>query len=347
MTSGIDERGPRQAGPHELQGDEAGIEELLRQVGARDEPAADMMAEVESAVRAEWQSMLQERRRKRQFVAYGVAASALLAIGVSVFGVRYVAPTTPVQVAEITRVDGHLLVRPESQAAREITVAQSVSTGETIQTDDRSRAAMRFGDGVSLRLDRDTIVKVASADELVLTAGALYVDSGIETQGKKHTPLTITTDAGSVRHVGTQYQVRTHADEMEVSVREGRVMIANAAGTSSGVAGERIRVTPRGEIVRSTVPAHDPSWRWAAHTAPLFDINEHSFASFAEWVARETGRKVVYESSEAQRTANEVMLRGSIAGLDPDTALNAVLSTTQLRRYETKDELIGIALARD
>jgi ferric-dicitrate binding protein FerR (iron transport regulator) len=150
-----------------------------------------------------------------------------------------------------------------------------------------------------------------------------------------------------VRHVGTQYQVRTHADEMEVSVREGRVMIANAAGTSSGVAGERIRVTPRGEIVRSTVPAHDPSWRWAAHTAPLFDINEHTFAAFADWVGRETGRKVVYQSGDAQRAANELTLRGSIAGLDPETALGAVLSTTQLRRYETKDESIGIALAGD
>jgi ferric-dicitrate binding protein FerR (iron transport regulator) len=32
-----------------------------------------------------------------------------------------------------------------------------------------------------------------------------------------------------VRHVGTQYEVRTHADDMVVSVREGRVMIANAA----------------------------------------------------------------------------------------------------------------------
>jgi hypothetical protein len=94
-------------------------------------------------------------------------------------------------------------------------------------------------------------------------------------------------------------------------------------------------------------PAHDPSWRWAAHTAPLFDINERTFASFAEWVARETGRKVVYASNDAQRTANQVTLRGSIAGLDPDTALSAVLSTTQLRRYETKEELIGIALASD
>jgi len=343
MTSGIDESGPQGIAPLPTPAEEAGIEELLRQVGARDEPDADMMREVEAAVHAEWQSMLQERRRKRVFMAVGMAASAVLAIGVATLGVRYLGQTPPVQVAEITRIDGHLLVRPESQAAREIAVAQNVSTGETIQTDDRSRAAMRFGDGVSLRLDHDTIVKVASANELVLTAGALYVDS----QAQNPQALTIRTDAGSVRHVGTQYQVRTHADEMEVSVREGRVMIANAAGTSSGVAGERIRVTPRGEIVRSTIPAHDPSWRWAAHTAPLFDINDRTFAAFAEWVARETGRKVVYASSDARRTANEVTLRGSIAGLDPDTALNAVLSTTQLRRYETKDELIGIALATD
>jgi ferric-dicitrate binding protein FerR (iron transport regulator) len=343
MTSGIDETGPRATGPAETKADEAGIEELLRHVGARDEPAADLMREVEAAVHAEWQSMLQERQRRRRFLAVGIAASALLAIGVAALGVRFLAPTVPIQVAQITRIDGHLLVRPEAQDAREIAVAQRVSTGETIQTDDRSRAAMRFGDAVSLRLDRGTIVKVASADELVLTAGALYVDS------QAHSPqeLTIRTDAGSVRHVGTQYQVRTHADEMEVSVREGRVVIANAAGTSSGVAGERIRVTPRGEIVRSTVPAHDPSWRWAAHTAPLFDINQHTFAAFAEWVARETGRKVVYASSDAQNAANQVTLRGSIAGLDPDTALSAVLSTTQLRRYETTEELIGISLVSD
>jgi len=286
--SGIENTGPQNAGPDVTQNDEAGIEELLRQVGARDEPAADMMQEVEAAVHAEWRSMLQERQRKRRFVTFGIAATAVLAVGVAVLGVRYLAPTAPIQVAQITRIDGHLLVRPESHTAREIAVSQHVFSGETIQTDDRSRAALKFGDAVSVRLDHDTIVKIASADELVLTAGALYVDS----QAQHPQELMIRTDAGSVRHVGTQYQVRTHAEEMEVSVREGRVMIANAAGTSSGVAGERIRVTPRGEIVRSKVPAHDPSWRWAAHTAPLFDINERTFAAFAEWVGRETGRKV-------------------------------------------------------
>jgi len=325
-----------------MKGDDTSIEELLLQVGARDEPSADMMLEVQAAVHAEWQSMLRARRTRRQFIAVGIAASAVLAVGVAFFGVRHMAPT-PTQVAQIMRIDGHLLVRPQGQTARELAVAQSVSTGETIQTDDRSRAALQFGAAVSLRLDQGTIVKVASADELVLTAGALYIDS----QEQNPQELTVRTDAGSVRHVGTQYEVRTHADDMVVSVREGRVMIANAAGTSSGVAGEEIRVTPRGQIVRGSVAAHDPRWQWAARTAPQFDINDHTLAVFLEWVARETGRKVVYASSEAQSAANGLKLRGSIVGLDPDTALNAVLSTTQLHRYQTKDELIGIALTSD
>ena len=121
-----------------MKSDDTGIEELLLQVGARDEPPAEMMLEVQAAVHAEWQSMLRARRTRRQFIAVGIAASAVLAVGVAFFGVRYMAPT-PVQVAQITRIDGHLLVRPQGQTARELAVAQNVSTGETIQTDDRSR----------------------------------------------------------------------------------------------------------------------------------------------------------------------------------------------------------------
>lgn len=344
MTTAIDKPGPGGTRPDAAQADEAGIEELLRQVGARDEPSAEMMREVQAAVHAEWQGMLEERRRRRRFVTWGVAASAVFAVALASFGVRYMTPE-PLPVAKITRIDGHLLARSDErdahEDAHEVEIGQSVSTGATIQTDDRSRAALAFAGEVSLRLDRNTLVTIAAADRLLLTAGAVYVDS----QAKSPAQLTIQALAGSVRHVGTQYQVRTHADEMEVSVREGRVVIANAAGTSSGVAGERIRVTPHGEVTRTTVAAHDPDWQWAASAAPVFDINDQPLAVFAHWVARETGRKVMYASREVQAAAADLKLRGSIAGLDPDTALNAVLSTTQLRRYGTNDEFIGITFA--
>jgi hypothetical protein len=38
------------------------------------------------------------------------------------------------------------------------------------------------------------------------------------------------------------------------------------------------------------------------------------------------------------------VLRGSIGGLDPQSALEAVLSTTDLRRFATQDDSIGLEL---
>ena len=37
-----------------MKGDDTSIEELLLQVGARDEPSAEMTLEVQAAVHAEW-----------------------------------------------------------------------------------------------------------------------------------------------------------------------------------------------------------------------------------------------------------------------------------------------------
>jgi hypothetical protein len=64
-----------------------------------------------------------------------------------------------------------------------------------------------------------------------------------------------------------------------------------------------------------------------------------------QWTARETGRHLTFSSPEAEATASAVKLRGSIAGLDSDAALAAVLATTQLRRYRTDDTEIGIELS--
>jgi hypothetical protein len=321
--------------------DEAGIQELLRQVGARDEPSPDVMQEVQEAVYAEWQAVVRERRAHRRSLAWSMAASFALAVLAATFGLRYIT-REPVQVATISRIDGHLLGSAKQDGWNPRGVGQPIIVGETVQTDDRSRAALAFGPDVSMRLDRSTTLRMAAADRVVLNSGALYVDS--PTGAHQATALTVQAHAGSVRHVGTQYEIRTHADDIEVSVREGRVMITNAAGTSTGEAGERIRVTPQGEITRQALSADDAAWQWAVSAAPVFDINDRSLSSFLQWIARETGRQLVYASPQAETAATQVKLRGSIAGLDPDTALTAVLATTQLRRFKTKDESIGITL---
>ena len=123
------------------------------------------------------------------------------------------------------------------------------------------------------------------------------------------------------------------------------VQIAGSHGDALASAGEQVRITADGEIERGAISAQDPAWDWAEETSPVFAIHNRTLAEFLEWVARETGRQVVYASADAQRAAETLTLRGSIEGLDPDTALSAVLATTDLTRYESGDGLIGVRLA--
>lgn len=322
---------------------DSSLEELLREVGARDEPSSDAMRDVRAAVHAEWQAMVDERRRQRRSMAWRIAASLVLAVLIATFARRFVEPM-PVQVASVVNIDGRMTYASEDTDASAGTVGQAVLVGETMQTDDSSRAALSFPSGLSLRVDHGTRFTIAAADRIELTSGALYIDA--PSANASQDPLTIATPAGSVRHVGTQYEVRTHADSIQVSVREGRVVVTATNGSNnSGEAGQMLRLSATGEITRSPLAATDPQWLWTLDAAPTFDIDNQTLSAFLQWIARETGRRVVYSSSQAEAAAAEVKLRGSIVGLDADAALAAVLSTTQLRRYRTRDEEIGIELA--
>jgi len=321
--------------------DDAGIEELLREVGARDEPSEETSRDIEEAVRGEWQATLGQRRRFRRRLTWAVAASLAVATGAGIFGVRQ-AGQQPVDAAMVARVDGHLLAGPREEALQSRADGTAVRTNEILRTDDRSRVALTLANDVSVRMDHDTTLTFAAPDRLLLRSGALYVDSP---RAAAADTLVVQTRAGSVRHVGTQYQVRTHADAIEVSIREGRVLIENQGRSDSGVAGESIRLGIDGALTRAPIAADDPSWAWAAHTAPRFDIDDQTLAAFLDWLGRETGRRVVYASPAAQNAARQVKLRGSIEGLDLETALTAVLSTTNLRRDPSQPGAIGIAIA--
>jgi ferric-dicitrate binding protein FerR (iron transport regulator) len=322
---------------------DSSLEELLREVGARDEPSADAMRDVRAAVQAEWQAMVEERRRQRRSIAWRIAASLVLAVLIATFARRFVEPV-PVQVASVVNIDGRMTYMADDADTRAGTVGQAVLVGETIQTDDSSRAALTFPSGLSLRIDHGTRFTVAAADRIELTSGALYIDA--PSANASNDALMISTPAGSVRHVGTQYEVRTHANSIQVSVREGRVLVTAANGSNNtGEAGQMLRLSSSGELTRSALAATHPQWQWTMEAGPVFDIDNQTLSSFLQWIARETGRRVVYSSPKAEAAAAEVKLRGSIAGLDADAALAAVLSTTQLRRYRTPDEEIGIELA--
>ena len=172
------------------------------------------------------------------------------------------------------------------------------------------------------------------------TRGAVYVDSGMNSQPDNER-LQIETPAGAVRHVGTQYEVRLVDTGVRIAVREGKVELNTKAGdTQHAVAGEFMTVSGSGAIHRAALSRDDPSWVWAAEAAPRFDIDGRPLADFLAWAARETGRDVVFASPEIEAEASRVILSGSIEGLGPAAALNAVLPTTPLRGEERDGQLV-------
>src|SRR4051812_28442004 len=83
---------------------EAGIEDLLRQIGARDEPEVQLADEVRTAVHAEWRSVVEARQRRRRLLSMALAAGI---VGLVATTVRIGQPG-PLSVATIVRVEGEL-----------------------------------------------------------------------------------------------------------------------------------------------------------------------------------------------------------------------------------------------
>lgn len=322
------------------QGDDD-IEALLRQTGARSGPPRDVTDEVRRAVHAEWQAVAAGRKSRRRTIVFGLAASvaaAMLALAVTL---RSVSPSAPISVAVLERIEGTLDIRPASGGTTPVQAGRAILAGETVVTDTTARAALRLADRISVRLDGNTTLAVLARDELELRAGTVYVDAG--PPERSYLPLEIVTAAGRVRHVGTQYQVHSQAGHVTISVREGRIELAGPHGAQTAYAGERLALSPNGQLTRGTLSADDPSWTWAMQIAPPFEIQDQPLTAFLEWTARETGRTLEYASPSVEAAARDLRLRGSIAELTPETALAAVLSTTQFERTESDNNLIRIA----
>lgn len=328
---------------HDDMNSDDGVEALLRRVGARDEPSAAVTREVQRAVHDEWRAAVAQRRRRRRTVAFGIAASIALIVVVASWTLRFAAPAPDIAVT-IARIEGEALLQSSAaDPSRVIEIGDTVAVGTVLITDQAARIALAHGTDTSIRIDRGSRVERVSPDRFRLSAGAVYIDAHPGTEDRD---LVIETLAGEVRHLGTQYQIRESNEGVEVTIREGRVEISRPNGAALASAGERVRITAGGEVERSAISAQDPSWDWAEATSPPFAINDRTLAEFLGWAARETARQVAYASPEAQRTAEALKLRGSIEGLDPDTALSAVLSTTHFTRYESDDDLIGVRLAK-
>ena len=317
--------------------DDQDLARLLRSAGPRARPSPEAMADVRRVVEAEWRATVAARRRRSEW-RYVSAAAGVAVAAVALWLARPLYLSPPAPVATVAWVEGQAEVREGPGGAwRGVAAAMKLRPDAELRTAGDGRVALTLAQGVDLRMDSGTRLALDDSTHASLAAGAVYVDSGAGAAARAR-DLTVETPFGEVRHLGTQYEARLLDGALRVAVREGLVAVRRGRSDVVGSAGEQLLIRDRG-VARSALSASDAQWDWAGRVAPPFDIEGRSLDDFLAWAARETGRTVVYASREAEQRANETVLSGSIAGLAPDAALDAVLSTTELRHSVRSDHI--------
>ena len=312
---------------------EDSIAKLLRLAGPRPGVPAGARERVHAAVKQEWRGSVTARRRRRWAVPATLAATVVLAVMLG--GRLGLVDREPV--ATVTLVAG-AGVQPHGLAAGDpLYPGDSIATGDT-------GVSLAFGNGLSLRLAAHTMATVEARDEVMLTTGTVYADSGVRARADRK--ITVHTDIGSATDYGTQFAVGYDSGLMSVAVREGSVRIDARRADYTADAGEMVTLR-KGEEARYTkLPPHDSSWRWATALAPPFDIDRRPVIDFLRWVTRETGKELVFATDGARLAAMATRLNGSVAGLTPPEAIEAVRPTIPRFEFRVEDERVIVQLAR-
>ena len=309
------------------------IDELISEAGPRPPlPEQDLTA-IREAARAEWQELVTRHSAAttgRRGHALTLAASLVLVIAAAWWWMTATRGTDPISVAVVATVE-----RSSGFETAEVEVGSEILVGMTIETGVAAdgvpqRLALRLSSGASLRVDGLTELGFPSENEVELRAGAVYFDGGGEMSAPD--PLTIKTEFGAVHHVGTQYEVRLvdYDDAVRVRVREGEVELESGSGSYTILAGEQFELAADGRTEKDSIRAYDPAWNWATEVSPGIEIDGISIRSYLEWLSRETGRELVFESDGIEDYAVEHVISAPPDRYSLEDSLEIVRTSSDL-----------------
>lgn len=297
------------------------VASLIRAAGRRTEPPAEAYQRVLAAATAAFRKKVAKRRGRIWMLvaaAASVAAVALL--------LQWNGTSTRAQIATVARVIGSVEIAADGGWEPMTGARGSLGTGARLRTLAGGSVALELDGGASLRLAAATEVQMDGPRRILLRSGTLYLDNNASVG----TGYQIETPAGTARDVGTQFELHVAGSALRLRVREGRVEVDRAGQLVTGLAGEQLEIDVLGSISRSTIATTDVAWQWAETLAPAPDIDGQPAAVLLDWVARETGRRLHYESATVETRAATVILHGDIRHLAPLAALDVMLATTDL-----------------
>ena len=301
------------------------VESLVRSGGRRVEPPEDAYRQVFAGAHDAFRHRSARQQERTWLLWAGAAAMLVLAFALIV---RWTPPVTQQEeLARVARAVGEVEIatgdvwRPLADSRVQLT------PGIKLRTLADGRAALELAGGESLRLAGGTEVMLDAPGRFYLQGGTIYIDSG-RRPPTKH--VEIVTPAGTARDLGTQFELAVFGAALRLRVREGMVSIDHGGQSMIGKAGEQFEIDGLGGVSRALIAPHDSAWQWAEAIAPMPDMDGMPASALISWVARETGRRLAYESPLVEQRAAAVILHGNIRNLPPMAALEAMLATTDL-----------------
>jgi ferric-dicitrate binding protein FerR (iron transport regulator) len=161
--------------------------------------------------------------------------------------------------------------------------------------------------------------------------------------------VAVVTPLGTVRHLGTQFEVRlldphppaARADgALRVTVREGMVEVRRDERSYQAAAGAVLTLRAGGAVERDVAQPQGAPWEWTQRAAPPLPIEGTTLATFLAWVSRETGLPWRYADGALEESTHATLLHGSIEGLTPEEALAVVLPGCGMRHRRSDRALL-------
>ena len=217
-------------------------------------------------------------------------------------------------VAQMVSVQGNVVVRragqTQSQPAR---LNETYCPGDRIQVGEKSRADIALVNQPVLRLDQNTVITLPGLKEgrtsvVEMVSGALHFFSRLPRN------LEVNTAFVNAGVEGTEGLIQVEADRTIITIFEGRVLAANAAGSLRLTDGQSA-VAERGQapVLRTVVRPRD-AVQWALYYPPVTYFRPEDFRGAQPWEG------MVRNSLEAYTKGDYQAAFDALKGAPPDVS---------------------------
>jgi len=204
-------------------------------------------------------------------------------------------------VAKMVSVQGNVVVlrvgQTQPQPAR---LNETYCAGDRIQVGDKSRADIALVNQPVLRLDQNTLITLAGLKEerasiIDLARGALHFFSRLPRN------LEVNTAFVNAGVEGTEGLVQVEADRTLITIFEGRVLAANAAGSLPLTSGQSaVAVQGQAPVLRTVVRPRD-AVQWALYYPPAVYFRPEDFGGTQPWEGMVRNSLEAYMKGDYQR----------------------------------------------